>query len=132
MFAEKYLKHSELLVNLCQKNQKIDKIHYQSLNRFVDTRSDLGSNPPVEINLEKTVKTWPKFFKFRNAFFDLDSINIEVEMTEIYNPSHFYVRLVKFNTQLKNLEQALEKEYEKFVKKHQNNRQSDLMYVKNN
>ena len=132
MFAEKYLKHSELLVNLCQKTT-IDKIHYQSLNRFVNSRSELESNPPIEINVEKSVKTsWPKYFKFRNAFFDMDSINIEVEMTEIYNPSHFYVRLVKFNSQLKNLEEALEIEYEKFVKKLQNNRQSDLMYAKIN
>ena len=69
------------------------------------------------------VEKWPKFFQHRYAFFDLDSINIDVQITEIYNPSQFYVRLVRFNTQLNQLEENLKNEYEKYLLRLQKNRQ---------
>ena len=123
-YAEKYLKHSEHLVKLCQKTTTLDKSCYQNLARYVSrpeldtTRLDSTQDKIVpETTKKHHIELWPKFFKSRNAFFDLDAINIDVRITEIYNPSHFYVQLVKFDSQLKYLEDSLKIEYDNFANK---------------
>ena len=124
-YAEKYSKHSEYLVKLCQKTTTLDKSCYQNLMRYVSrpeldsTRLDSTQDKIVPETNEKhqITEVWPKLFKNRNAFFDLDVINIDVRITEIYNPSHFYVQLVKFDSQLKYLEDSLKIEYDNFKKK---------------
>ena len=82
MFSEKYLNHSEYLVNLCEKTT-IDKKHYETLRRYAHKFDDtILDNIDPEFHEKKNhVETWPKFFKHRYAFFDTDCINIDVQIT---------------------------------------------------
>ena len=112
IFSEKNFEHCQNLLKLCQKSNLSTDL-FKSLSQIAlgDPEQNISLTlPPQKIDL-------PKYFDFRGAFFDQNELNISVQIVEIYDPFDFYVQLVKFQPQLKNLENDLATEAEEFFQK---------------
>ena len=117
IFSNDFQEHSERLLHLCQKSS-VDPFKYVHLEKFVKSieekslkdylDGDVKNKSIRKLNVQEIIKV------HRYAFFEPEQFEILVKITEIIDPTHFYVNIFKFETQLNKLQSDLKKEYDVF------------------
>ena len=116
-FSEDYPQHSAKLLEFC-KASKLDPSKYGALEQFVKSVEEKPMNEYTtnkklvkkqEKRVERSFEAIPDY-----AFFNTDSIDFPIKITEAVSPNEFYVQLLKFQQQLKALEQDLKTDYESY------------------